>query len=112
MNHALTINFPILALFNKKGLTFFKILVFLFIFILLLISIFQIGCLTKEFYLIKNYERKLVELSKENKLLEIDFSKTNSLANIENYLSNEKFVKTNGIKYIRIIEGSIATRPH
>jgi len=112
MNHTLTLNSPILVLLNKEGLMIFKIVTFISIFCLLSLSILQIGFLTKEFYLIKNYERRLTELSKENKILEIDFSKMNSLANIENYLLNEKFVKINGIKYIQIMESSIATKPH
>lgn len=111
MNHALTLDFPIIIRLNKRFLKFLKITTFISIFCLLSFSILQIGCFTKEFYQIKNYEKKITKLTKENKILEIDFSKTNSLDNIENYLANEKFVKVNELKYIQIIDTSVATKP-
>jgi len=77
---------------------------------LLVFSIFQACSLAKENYLIKDSERKINNLTKENKTLEINFSKSNSLSNIENYLSKENFVKANQIKYIQIFESSVVTK--
>lgn len=47
----------------------------------------------------------------ENENLEIDFSKSDSLANLENYFSNQNFEKVNPshIKYIKILESEIVT---
>ena len=72
--------------------------------------IFQVGSLTKDIYLIKDYERKLDNLSKGNETLEINFSKSNSLSNIEGFLSKENFVKSNKVKYIQILESSVVAK--
>ncbi len=72
--------------------------------------IFQVGALSQEKYLIKDYEEKMNFLSKNNRFLDISFSKMNSLSNIENYLKDKNFVKTNGVKYIRILEGSVVAK--
>ena len=85
--------------------------IFNFILIILLsLYIFQVGSLTKDIYLIKDYERKLDNLSKGNETLEINFSKSNSLSNIEDFLSKENFVKSNKVKYIQILESSVVAK--
>lgn len=86
-------------------LTFFILSAFLVGF-----YIFQVGALSQEKYLIKDYEEKMNLLSKNNIFLDISFSKMNSLSNIENYLKDKNFVKTNGVKYIRILEGSVVAK--
>ena len=79
---------------------------------LLFFYIFQVNFLTKEAYLIQDYQKKLANLSLENENLEINFSKSNSLANIENYFSNQNFEKANPgqIKYTKILESEIVTK--
>jgi len=74
--------------------------------------VFQIGSLTKEIYLIKDYEKGLDRLSKENEILEINHSKLDSLNNIENYLLDGNFVKTNAkqVKYIQILGSTVVTK--
>ena len=110
MTHTLTLNPPILLTFKRGKLAIFWTLTLILIFILLVSYIFQVSFLTREIYLIKDYQRKLNNLSKENEILEIDFSKSNSLSNIENYLSEKNFVKAKQVKYIQILESSMVKK--
>lgn len=77
---------------------------------LLVFYIFQVNSLTYESYLLKNQEKRLAELKKEKDVLEINFSRTHSLVNIENYFHNHNFEKAEKIKYIQILETSIAAK--
>jgi len=83
-------------------------IIFILILALLVFYIFQVNALTKETYLIQSCEEKLSQLSGENETLEVNFSKVNSLANIENYLQNQNFEKVSQVKYIHILESSVA----
>ncbi|PIV64961.1 MAG: hypothetical protein COS09_02070 [Candidatus Nealsonbacteria bacterium CG01_land_8_20_14_3_00_12] len=76
----------------------------------LVFYIFQVNALTRETYLIKNYEKNLGQLSSESETLKVDFSKVNSLSNLENYLQNGNFEKVTQVKYIQILESSVAAR--
>jgi cell division protein FtsB len=113
MNYLLSLNQPIIIIFKKrKFLNVFwtlNLILFLTFFIL---SFFQIGVLIKNIYLISEYEKKIEKLSKENKNLEIELSKLNSLTNIENYLINENFSKVgpNQMKYFQILEDTIVSK--
>lgn len=81
---------------------------FISILALLVFYIFQVNALTNETYLIQSCEEKLGQLSGENETLEVNFSKANSLTNIENYLQSQNFEKVSQIKYIYILESSVA----
>ena len=72
--------------------------------------IFQVGALSKDIYLLDNYQRKLTKLLENNNSLDINFSKVNSLSNIEDYLLKGNFVKANHVKYIQIIGSSVASK--
>lgn len=88
-------------------------LISLFSVILLLgFYIFQIGLLTQKIYLIKIYEKNLTNLTGQNKILEINLSKSDSLNNITNYLLNGNFVKTNAnqVKYLQILGGTVVAK--
>ena len=93
-----------------KTLKIFWSLNLLLVLFLLVFYVFWVCSLTREIYLIKNHEKKLQGLLKENKILEINLSKTNSLSNVENYLLKGNFVKANQIKYIPILETSVANK--
>jgi len=115
MNHILILNPSFilrrsLSLKRKLILRIFWISLFISIISLLVLYIFQVNSLTSENYLLKNQERKLTEIKKEKEILEINFSRANSLANIENYLQNQNFKKANQVKYIQILETSIVTK--
>lgn len=104
----------ILVLPKFPGISLKKLLIFNFLlaFLLFCLYIFQVGFLTREIYLEKEYQGRIVELSKENEILEIDFAKLSSLSNIENYSQKESFVKVNPdrIKYIQIFEGTLTSK--
>lgn len=76
-----------------------------FVFLILLLVglyVFQVGSLTREKYLINSYKNNIFSLSENNKYLSIDFSKANSLNNIDNHLSNNNFIKPKNVDYVRI----------
>ena len=113
MNYTLNLYHPIPIIFKKRGiLTIFWVINLIFFSVLSIFYIFQVGTLTQKIYLKSDYEKRLEKLSKENEVLEIEFSKLNSLANIENYLTGENFVKAkpNQVKYIQILEGTVVAK--
>ena len=113
MSQALTLTqpFPLRARLNLS-LRLFWILSIISIISLLVLYIFQVNFLTQETYLIQSYQEKLNQFSLENENLAIEFSKLNSLTNLEIHFSNQNFEKTNPaqIKYIKILESEIVTR--
>lgn len=92
------------GVFNLKKT--FYILIFSVLLSLIIISIFQLNAYTREFYLIQNYENKLVQLNQENKILEINFSQANSLKNVGSYVQNQIFEKAEEVEYIRVLEST------
>ena len=113
MNYTLSLNQPRQIIFKKLSiLTIFWTINLIFFSVLLIFYILQVGTLTQKIYLKSDYEKRLEKLSKENEVLEIEFSKLNSLANIENYLTGENFVKAkpNQVKYIQILEGTVVAK--
>jgi len=126
MNYTLNLYHPIPIIFKKRRqpslhppafgghlgiLTIFWVINLIFFSVLSIFYIFQVGTLTQKIYLIKDYEKRLEKLSKENEVLEINLSKSDSLNNVENYLLSENFVRANPgqVKYIRILEGTVVT---
>jgi len=90
----------------------FRITTFFSIISLFSLYIFQVGNFTQQNYLEKNYKKQIEKLSKETETLEITFSKSDSLNNIENYLINENFVKSNPkqVKYIQILGSTVVNK--
>ncbi|MCX6761053.1 MAG: hypothetical protein NTZ84_03070 [Candidatus Nealsonbacteria bacterium] len=108
MNNAIASSFPLSISSNKLGrMMFSKIfwLLMLSVTISLVIAcIFQLNARAKEVYLLRQYQNQLNTITQENKVLEINFSKTNSLNSIGDLAQNQLFEKTNKIEYIRILE--------
>ena len=106
LNPSITINriYPLKLRFNLKFLSmfFFILIISLFGF-----YIFQINRLTSENYQIKTSQEKIKELLTENENSEIQLTKLNSLANIENLISDFNFEKIDKIHYIQILESQI-----
>jgi hypothetical protein len=92
------------------NIKFFWVLIFVLIGILLIFYIFQVSAFAKEAYLIKNYEKKLKEIAEEKKKLEIEFSKLNSLENMEILVKNLGFEKVKKVDYIRVLEGVVVKK--
>jgi len=111
MNQTLTLNPPFLIRPRLTlNLKLFWGLILISIIFLLVFYVFQVNFLTREIYLIQNSEEKLKEITQENENLEIEFSKSNSLANLEKYLSNQNFEKASQVKYIKILESEVVTK--
>ena len=64
--------------------------------------IFQVAQSTEAGFLISNYEKKITDLVKESKILESDFSRLNSLADLETVLSGLSYEKIEKIHYLRV----------
>jgi len=80
-----------------------------FVFIpLLAFYVLQINSFAKETYSLQNYQKQLAETSQQNGVLEINFSKNNSLANIDNFLQGKNFEKTNQTRFIQLLGGTAA----
>jgi hypothetical protein len=115
MSYTLTRSFPkktaLLPQFELNSKMFLT-LSFISISILLVLNIFQVNYLAQEISLVRTYEKKLNQLSENNEQLEIDWAKSSSLVNIEQYLQyhNFKRVNPNQVKYIRILESSVAKK--
>ena len=107
-NRSLVLPFPIsivpIRLKLASVLKFFWAFVILIIFSLLIVSVYQLNAYTAEIYSGYDYGKKINELSQENKVLEINLAKANSLWNIGNYVQN--FEKAGQIKYIRVLEST------
>lgn len=76
--------------------------------LLLILYAFLVNELTGGTYLIKNYSNKIESLSQENKNLEINFAKTGFLETVGQKAQELNFEKTTSVKYIQILDASIA----
>jgi len=99
-----------LVLKRKFSLKAFWILSFISIISLLIFYIFQVNSMIRETYLIQNYQRKIKELSQENKTLEINFFQANSLSTIESLVKNLNFEKVERIHYIQVLESQVVAK--
>ena len=107
ISKTLALNLPILGTFKlRPSFKIFSILLITAIFSLLFVCVYQLNRHTQEVYLIKDLEKRINQLSEENKVLEISFSNANSLKNINNYLQNESFVKVGRVDYIYLLGGT------
>lgn len=115
MNNIFVLNLPIsiirhLILKIKFNLRVFWILSLISIMSFLAFYIFQINAVVSEGYQIQNYQKKINELLKENKLLEINSLKVNSLENIETRIQELGFEKIDRIYYLQVPETPMVTK--
>jgi len=114
MKNLLIIN-PAIALnnFYIKWRSIPKISWMLYIFSiisLLLFYIFQINSEISERYLIREYEKKLDQLSQENKELTIGLFEKNSFNNLEKELEGFHFEPVGNISYIQVLNNKIVVK--
>jgi hypothetical protein len=76
--------------------------------LLLFFYIYQINILTSGTYLISKNKSSIGEISKENKELEVLFAENNYLEKILSRIEDSDFQKTVSIKYIQIMDNSLA----
>lgn len=96
--------------FSENGLRIFWLLMSILITTLLIFYIFQINAITKDFYVLKTHQKQLAELSQENKNIEMSYSQTNSLKNIESLVKTLDYRKVEKIHYIRVLGGIVASK--
>lgn len=92
---------------NKRSLA---VILFGLIFSLFILSILQVNAYTRETYLLQNYEKRISQLAEENKTLEINFSKANSLNNMGGFVQNMTFEKAGEIEYIKVLEATVLAK--
>ena len=107
-----TIAQPLIFLprFPKINLRFFWILSLISIIGLLTFYIFQVNTMTKEIYFLEDYKKNLTILERENETLEINSAQLSSLGNIDGLINELNFKKAGKIKYIHLIESSVAAK--
>lgn len=115
MNTTLVLT-PSFVLRNNFSLKFkillgtFCILSVLVMMLLLVYYIFQVNTEISERYSLWEMERKVSEISKENKTLEINSSQVNSLEKLTELLDNLNFQKSDKISYIRILGNQVVAK--
>jgi len=87
---------------------FMLILSALICFLLFVFYIFSINQITQGTYLIKNYNKEIINLSKENKTINVSFLKTGPLDQVHQKAKELGFEKTIQIKYVEISDNSLA----
>jgi len=115
MQNTLTLNQPIfrqISLRWRLNLRVFGILISVLIFLSLIVYVIQLNFLFFGTNSIKNYDKKLDEITQENKNLEVSSAQINSLgsidAQIENKIQDLSFEKINNIYYIQVLDTTIA----
>lgn len=115
MQNILILNLPKIRQISLKwkiNLKTIWILSFLLITLLLVFYIIQLNMLFLETNLIKNYEKKLNDITKENKILEISSVQVNSLGDIDSQIAEKfnefGFEKVKDVHYINVLESTVA----
>ncbi|MDD5144731.1 MAG: hypothetical protein PHW72_01250 [Candidatus Pacebacteria bacterium] len=91
---------------NGFSYKFWLVLLFLAAFILFIFSIIHVNVYTGSLYSIQTFEDRINQLNEENRTLEINFTKANSLNNLTSYVQNQTFQKISNIKYVRVLEST------
>lgn len=110
MNQTLVLNLPATIKSSNLRLKLFWMINIALVIILLGFCVFQINMQIKESSLIKNYENKIVQISEQNKNLEINFSQANSLANLETLLMNLNYEKVGRVQYLRVPGSTVVAK--
>jgi hypothetical protein len=96
------ISFPTI---NWKALCFIGFFVAL---PLLVFYVWQINDLTRGSYLTVSYEKQISKLSDENKTLQVSFAESSFLGQALEKIKALNFQKTTSVKYMRILDDSVA----
>lgn len=113
MNNALTLNYAVRTerfLPVKLNLRIFWVLSFISIISFLVLYIFQINSIISKGYQIQNLRKRLDGTAKENRILEINYSQTKSLENVEKKAQELGFEKIGKTNYFQVLENSVAVR--
>lgn len=87
-----------------------KLLIALLIIGLLGFYVFQANAEISERFLVEEYDKKIQELSKENKVLEIGFARKGSLDRMKELASSLGLEKVDKIHYIKVVETQVVAK--
>lgn len=112
MNNTLILNpsFINVSFRWKISLKLFWFLSFLSIVALLAFYIFQVNAAVSERYLIKEYEKRIGEVSRESQNLVISSAQISSLNKVEELLETFNFEEINKIHYIQVLDTQVVIR--
>lgn len=77
---------------------------------LLVFYVYQINAETSEKFSIQDSQKRILEISKENKNLEINSAQANSLDSIAQAIEGLEFEEAGEIHYIQVLEAQVVTR--
>jgi len=77
---------------------------------LLTFYVFQINLEVSGRYLIKDYKKRITELSNQNKILAINSTQNGSLEKMAEIIASQDFEKIDKIHYIRILDTQIVVK--
>ena len=111
MQASQTYNLSILSVFEQKvSLKRFLIVGILVIVFLLSLYIYQVQEYTRAGFGISTYEKQIGEITRDQKNLEVNFSETNSLANLEALLKSVNYEEVGRVKYIKMTSWQVAAK--
>ncbi len=110
MSNTLILNLPLPAHYRLTLNFRFFYLIFFLVMPLLVFYIFQISSVVSESYQLQRYQKKIDELSGENKFLEINSVKVNSLESVDIRVQELGFEKIGKIHYIQIPDSSVVIK--
>src|SRR3990167_9998621 len=93
-----------LVIFSINSLRIFLVLAPLLVIVFLVFYVFQINAEISESYSILEYQKKIDQISEENKNLQITSLQVNSLENIKPLISTLNFEKAGKVNYIRVLD--------
>ncbi len=99
---SLPISMPSVRFKMNLSLKFLLAFALTIIFSLLITCVYLLNVYTSEVYTVSKYGKMMNQLSQENKFLEINLTKADSLQNMGNYVQN--FERAGKIEYIRVLE--------
>ncbi len=110
---ALAQPFTIIRMPNIGIVSFSKFILsmlILLLFSLLAISVWQINSYSRDVFLLQNASHKLNAVAKENKILEINFNKSNSLVNFSASVGDQAFEKATNVAYLQVLDKKVVSR--
>ncbi|MGD0577124.1 MAG: hypothetical protein ABSA74_03565 [Candidatus Staskawiczbacteria bacterium] len=78
---------------------------------LLIFYVLQINYLTAGYYITGSYENQISKLSDENKNLQVSFAENSFLGQVSEKAQALNFQKVTSVKYIQILDNSVALGP-
>ena len=70
--------------------------------------VFLVNELTKGVYLIKNYNKEITSLSRQNNLLQTEFAESGFLGKVTQRAHNLQFEKTTHVTYVQVLDSPLA----